>query len=238
MAFDPIVLPSDTKPTVKLFHADPYLRGAQAEVVHVEGPYVVLDGSLFYGESGGQEWDEGLIGGLSVTDVQHQGGAPLIEPPIQAGTTLVHRLAEAAPFTVGQRVDMTIDWSRRYANMRQHSACHFMYAALQTLWGGAPWALPSRGCHIKPDGARMDFGADLTDEAVAAAEAYANALIAEGRPIEMRAISDDVFEWRYGDLPSIPCGGTHCQSASELQPIRLKRKRKGVGITRVSTSFQ
>lgn len=238
MAFDPIRLPEAGSPTVKLFHADPYLRDAQAKVLHVDGPYVVLDRTLFYGESGGQEWDEGLIEGLAVVDVQHQGGAPLIEPPIQAGTTLVHRLASAAPFAAGQHVTMTIDWPRRYANMRQHSACHFMYAALQTHWGGAPWALPSRGCHIKSDSARMDFGADLTDEAVAAAEAYANALIAEARPIEMRALNDDVFEWRYGDLPPIPCGGTHCKTALELAPIRLKRKRKGVGITRVSTSFQ
>lgn len=229
----PISLPA----TRRLFQSNAYLRQAEAEVIHSQGHFVVLDQTVFYGESGGQEWDEGLIGGLAVVNVQHHGGEALASPPIHARTTIVHQLSEPAPFKIGDRVRLSLDWARRYANMRQHSACHFMYAALQSLWGGPPGTLPSRGCHIRPDAARMDFGADLTDEVVDAAQAYANALIGEGLPIEMVALGGDVFEWRYGGLIPVPCGGTHCQSATELGPIQLKRKRKGVGITRVTTTF-
>lgn len=224
--------------TVRLFHEDPYRRTAEAEVLWTDGCYVVLDRTLFYAESGGQESDHGQIDGLEVEDAQYRGGELLAKPPISVGAFIVHRLATSATFRVGQIVNLEIDWTRRYANMRNHTACHFMYAGLQTMWGGAIGELPSRGCHIHPDGSRMDFGADLSPEAVEAAEDWANEKIREGGVIEMRrnGVHAEIFEWIYPGMSPIECGGTHCRSTAEIGPLSLKRKRKGVGITRVSAT--
>ncbi|OHB26227.1 MAG: hypothetical protein A2790_19860 [Phenylobacterium sp. RIFCSPHIGHO2_01_FULL_69_31] len=237
-AFDELSCPA-LPATKRLFHDDPYLRVAEAEVLWAHGPFVVLDQTLFYAESGGQEPDHGFINGLAVEDAQYRGGRLLEKPPISVGAFIVHRLAAPTPFRAGETVSMQIDWARRYANMRNHTACHFMYAGLQTLWGGEVGELPSRGCHIHPEGSRMDFGADLTPEAVEAAEGWANAKIREGGSIEMRrnGVHAEIFEWIYPDMAPIECGGTHCRNAGELGTMTLKRKRKGIGITRVTATL-
>lgn len=230
--------------TRKLYQADPNRRECEARVLLCDEDYVVLDRSVFYGESGGQAADHGMIGGIRVVDVQHRGGVAL---PLsgqhaapQVNTVLFHTLAQPAPFRPGDCLAMEIDWSRRYALMRQHSACHFMYHAVQTVLSRAGFCeVATKGCSITPDRNRMDFAANIHADQVAEAEAEANALIALGLPIRMESqtVSDDVYYWRYGDDVVIPCGGTHVGSATELGPLRLKRSKKGAGLTRVEAVF-
>lgn len=233
--------------TRKLFHKAPYLTEARAEVLVVDGAMVVLDQSIFYGESGGQAPDYGAIDGLRVVDVQHRGGKPLFSDrtrfpieDIRLETVLVHELAEPAPFKPGDTVDLKIDWERRYANMRQHSACHFMYHAVQKVMTDAAAGVASKGCSITPTYNRMDFFANLPGERLADAEAYANTLISEGRDIVMEPepLTNEVYYWRYGDEIVIPCGGTHVRSATELGPISLRRKKKGSNLTRITAEFR
>ncbi|WP_417323366.1 hypothetical protein [Erythrobacter aureus] len=237
------VLPS----TEKLFHKNPCQRACEAEVLMVKGDCIVLDRSVFYGESGGQVPDHGVIGGINVVDVQHRGGRPLKLagtlrplPNFQVDTILVHRLAEPARLQPGDRVELEIDWQRRYELMRQHSACHFMYHAVQTIlcYDGSE-AARSRGCSIAPGRNRMDFLANLDADQIAEAEVKANQLISLGLPIRMQPepASGEVYYWRYGEDIIIPCGGTHVASAVELSPLRLKRFKKGAGLTRVEAAF-
>jgi alanyl-tRNA synthetase len=245
MAFPRLAFPEILPKTLKLFHTDPYLREAEAAVIHVDREYVVLDRTVFYAESGGQEWDEGTIDGLRVVDVQDQSGHPLSVkaprvplPSINVDTVIVHRLAEPCPFKQGQRVALELDWPRRYANMRNHSAVHFVLHAVHESQREAD--LLVKGCHIHRAGSRIDFSADLPGAILPAVEAAANGLIAKCLPIRMEAepASDEVYYWTYdGGRIVIPCGGTHVRSAGELGPLKLRRSKKGTNLTRVSAAF-
>src|SRR4051794_31530200 len=104
MTFEPRVLKRPAK-TEKLFHRDGSLLHASARVVEVQDNFVVLDRSIFYAESGGQEYDTGSIDGIAVVDVQDQGGRLLnckgtrVEiPAIKIDTVIVHQLAAPPPF--------------------------------------------------------------------------------------------------------------------------------------------
>jgi len=242
MAFECATLSGDLPTTEKLFRIHPYQQQAEAEVLWSDGALIVLDRSLFYPESGGQEWDEGWISGQRVVDVQDKLGRRVTpshaQLPVDVDTVVVHRLAAPAAFRPGQKVEMRLDWPRRYANMRNHSACHFMFAAVQALFPSGT-EVPSRGCHIHPDGSRMDFAVNLTTEQTYEAEVRANELIARGLQINMLADDDSVgiYNWSYNGL-RISCGGTHVRSAGELSSIALKRTKKGAALTRIAASLR
>ncbi len=246
MAFDRLASASSLPSTEKLFHRDAYLRECDATVIHVEGEFVVLDRTIFYAESGGQEWDEGTIEGIRVIDVQDQNGRliyanhPLVTvPSVKVDTVIVHRLEKPALFRPGEKVHLSLDWSRRYANMRQHSASHFLYAAARELFASQNIDAITKGCHIRPDGHRFDFSDDPGPAASAVIEARANELIGTGLPIVLspEPMSEEIKYWRYGDTIIIPCGGTHVRSAGELGPIRVRRAKKGKNVTRLSGQF-
>jgi len=246
MAFERLAFPTRFPPTEKLFHADPLQRTATAVVLHVDREFVVLDRSIFYAESGGQEWDEGTMSGIKVVDVQDQSGRPLFVrgtrvplPTVNVETVIVHRLERPAPFQLGDVVELGLDWGRRFQNMRQHSACHFMFHAIQQTYGcGEP--IQVKGCHIHPLGARLDFYGELDGFLLPEAEALANNLIAANGIIRMEPepASKEVFYWEYEGVAPIPCGGTHVTSASELAPLRLRRSKKGKGITRITLTME
>ena len=59
--------------TVKLFWTKPYRTICEANVVSEEGADIVLDQTVFYAESGGQESDHGMIGGYTVLKAEKRG---------------------------------------------------------------------------------------------------------------------------------------------------------------------
>jgi alanyl-tRNA synthetase len=245
MAFDRLKCPAGLPGTRKRFADDAMARRGEATVLHVDGEYVVLDATLFYPESGGQEWDEGEIDGCRVVDVQDQGGrlaylerAGVRVPAVKVDTVIVHRLAAPAPFDTGTHVACVLDWERRYALMRSHSAGHFLFYALRKVYSSPGEDLFLKGCHIDRKGFRFDFAADLAADRLSEAQGLANDLIAQGRDIVMEPDPNcyEVFYWRYGDIV-IPCGGTHVRSARELAPITVRRQKKGAGVTRFYGEF-
>jgi alanyl-tRNA synthetase len=228
-------------PTRKLFHVDPYQAECAATVVLVKDDLVVTDETIFYAESGGQVPDQGTIDGLPVIDVQKQGGITLVlrrsdieVPPVAVNTFVVHRLGRPAPFRVGQRVSMALDWPRRYLHMRYHSASHFLYHAVRRLCRTEQGDPVTRGCYIHSESARFDYFDPVPGEAIARIDHMANELIELGAPIRMEKepAADDLFYWTYGDIV-IPCGGTHVRTAGEVGPITVKRTAKGRNNTRV-----
>ena len=91
---------------------------------------------------------------------------------------------------VDQEVQGVLDWERRHAIMRYHSALHVLVGTVYHLYGAKV-----TGVAIYPDRARMDFTLeDLGKEKIAAIEAETNRVIQEDRRILTRWMSREEFE--------------------------------------------
>ena len=167
--------------TELLYLDDSYLREFTSSVVARTSQAVALDRTAFYPGEGGQPPDLGWLrwpgGGARVVGMKKEEDFTwhLLEGPVPAE---------------GQEVGGALDWERRYAIMRHHSALHVLVGTVYHLYS----ALVT-GVAIYPDRARMDFSLeDLSRERVAAIEAEANRVIQESRRILARWISREEFE--------------------------------------------
>jgi misacylated tRNA(Ala) deacylase len=164
-----------------LYLHDSYLREFDAVATAVEGQAVALDRTAFYPGGGGQPADAGIL--------TWPGAQARVNEMRRDGSTVWH-VVEGAPPAVGAAVRGIVDWDRRYAIMRHHSALHVLVGAVYKLFN----ALVTGGA-IYPDRARMDFSLDdLSRERVAAIEAEANRVIAEGHRVLVRSVSREEFE--------------------------------------------
>ena len=105
--------------TELLYLDDSYLRSFGATIVEVADGALVLDRSAFYATGGGQPHDTGTLTSAgqrwSVVNVTRHGGDTLCQ--LEPAATLP---------VVGARVSGAIDWDRRYALMRTHTALHVL----------------------------------------------------------------------------------------------------------------
>jgi misacylated tRNA(Ala) deacylase len=132
--------------TRKLYWEEPYNRKFTGRVVSVEGPKVVLEGTLFYPRGGGVSSDTGLLGGVKVMET------------VKDGDDIVHVLASTPEFSVHSEVEGEIDWERRHRLMRMHTAGHL----LSTLFYSKANCLIT-GNQIDVDRSRMDFSLESFD---------------------------------------------------------------------------
>lgn len=167
--------------TELLYLHDSYLKEFDAVVTAVDGQAIAVDPSAFYPGGGGQLADTGAV--------RWAGGRARAIEIRRQGDEIWHVLDAAAP-PVGAAVRGEIDWDRRYAIMRHHSALHVLVGVVYKQFN----ALVTGGA-IYPDRARMDFSLeDLNKERVSAIEAEANRVIAERRRILVRFVSREEFE--------------------------------------------
>src|SRR5215211_8509955 len=107
----------DPLPERELFLKDSYTKEFEARVVKLDGREVILDRTAFYPGGGGQPPDKGSLGigpiGATVVDVRREGGV------------IVHVTNRAIPDTV-RDLKGTLEWERRYAHMRYHTALHVL----------------------------------------------------------------------------------------------------------------
>lgn len=167
-----------------LFQSDAYVREFDARVLAVnpELQGVVLDRTAFYPGGGGQPADHGTLSSESWS-------AQVIGSK-RDGADLVH-LIEPDDQLPGSGSDIhgAIDWRRRYALMRMHTALHILCGVVFRDYG----ALVTGG-NMEPDHARMDFemdSADFTPERVEEIGIRANAEIAAARDIRVAFHSRD-----------------------------------------------
>ena len=220
--------------TELLFRDDAYLRSATARVTAVTPQGVELDRTIFYAQSGGQAGDTGHLVRAS--------GERLAVADTRKGEALdsvVHILApgSAAP-EVGETLALEIDWARRYALMRLHTALHVMSCVV---------VAPVTGGNIGADKARLDFDIDMSLLDAARITSETNALIGRGIETETVWISDAELDARPElvktmsvqpprgtgrvrllRIPGIdlqPCGGTHVRNIAEIGGIRVLRIR-------------
>jgi misacylated tRNA(Ala) deacylase len=159
--------------TEDLFLKDPYEKKFEARVVKLEGREVVLDRSAFYPGGGGQPADKGSLGigpvKANVVDARRE------------GTNIVHVLDKAIPDTV-RDLNGTLDWERRYAHMRYHTALHVLSGVIWRYFGAKV-----TGGQMRADRARMDFSfpGEWTADVVGEIERLTNEALAEERPVRV-----------------------------------------------------
>jgi misacylated tRNA(Ala) deacylase len=107
--------------TELLFLHDAYAREVDATVTAVDGDRVALDRTIFYATGGGQPHDTGTLAGVPVLDVRKE------------GDQVWHTLGGAVP-AVGAQVHGEIDWDRRHALMRTHTALHVLCGVIWHEW--------------------------------------------------------------------------------------------------------
>ncbi|MBV9041010.1 MAG: alanyl-tRNA editing protein [Acidimicrobiia bacterium] len=227
--------------TELLYLNDAYLRTFTAGVAEVdaESNRVVLDQTAFYPTGGGQPHDTGTLGGRAVVDVRKE------------GESVWHTLEGDLP-AVGEQVEGEVDWERRHALMRTHTALHVLCGVIWNEWGKAV-----TGGNMDPLSARMDFEFDPLPEGFGPrVEELVNAELAADRKIEVsflprdtavadedlirtkvNMIPDSVREIRVVDIVGLDKqadGGTHVASTSEVGRIRvIKTESKGKGNKRI-----
>ena len=154
-------------PTELLFLRDAYLTEFDATVTAVDDHRVALDRTAFYPTGGGQPHDAGALGG--------GGGGGRAQGD---GDAIWHTLADGdrCP-TVGDEVHGDVDWERRHALMRTHTALHVLCGVIWNEWGS-----PVTGGNMEPLSARMDFEFDPLPEGFGPRDRGAGQRRAGGRP--------------------------------------------------------
>lgn len=166
--------------TELLYLHDSYLRETGAVVRDAREAAVVLDRTVFYPGGGGQPGDVGTL--------RWDGGDRRVAEMRRDGESVWHVLDGPSP-PPGTAVRAALDWDRRYAIMRYHSALHVLVGAVYRLFSAKV-----TGGAIYPDRARMDFSLeDLNKDRVGEIERETNRVLAEDRPITVRFVTREEF---------------------------------------------
>lgn len=218
-----------------LYYTDAYLQEFDATVSAVEGDKIALDRTAFYPSGGGQPNDEGW---LTIDGVRLRVGKVKKEGAIVWHT--VEGADGAIPeITAGQSVHGELDWARRYALMRTHTAMHILCGV---VW--RDYQASVTGGNMDPGAGRMDFEfAAMSRELVTEIEAKCNAEIAAARPVrsqilpreeafqipdlirtKINLLPEGISEIRTIELVGLDLqadGGTHVRNTSEVGRMRV-----------------
>jgi len=217
-----------------------------AKIISVEEEYVVLDKTLFYPLGGGQECDTGFIETPSCS-------AAVID--VKGQKDIQHFVGGDHGFEVGDNVTGNIDWDRRYAHMRMHTAQHLVSALVYEMFDGARTV----GNQIHHSKSRIDFNPIQLDETKIdeIKEAF-EVVVSQKHPITTSTMTREEINkimpserTNMNLLPKFihnlrtvkigntidlcPCAGTHVRNVDELGDfIPLSKKSKGKGTQRLS----
>ncbi len=220
--------------TELLFRDDAYMKTASAQVVALHDTGIELDRTIFYPLGGGQLGDSGTL--------LRANGERIVIADTRKGNAIdsvLHIPAPGMPLPEpGEKLTLELDWERRYAMMRLHTALHVLSCVV---------VAPVTGGSISPDKARLDFDIDMSLLDAAKIEQEANALIARAVRTETVWITDEELDARPElvktmsvqpprgagrvrllSIPGIdlqPCGGTHVGNIAEIGGIRVLKIR-------------
>ncbi|WP_315777641.1 MULTISPECIES: alanine--tRNA ligase [unclassified Bradyrhizobium] len=218
--------------------------GAEVESLKAgESGVIVLNQTPFYGESGGQVGDTGLMTGdgvrVRITDTQKK-----------AGDLFAHiGTVEQGTLKLGSALQLDVDHSRRSAIRANHSATHILHEALRQVLGDH---IAQRGSLVSPDRLRFDFvhPKPISPEELARVEDIANDVVLENAEVTTRLMGLDdareagaraLFGEKYGDEVRVVsmgdaareqgsnamgwsvelCGGTHVRRTGDIGLIAV-----------------
>jgi len=225
-------------PGEQLCYTDAYARSARARVRHVEvsdATLVVLDRTVLYPGGGGQPSDRGLLRRTS------DGRTWTVRGARKAGGEIVHELEPDGgdPPAVGDTLEVDLDWTRRFALMRTHTALHALCGVVWRDHG----ALVTGG-NMEPGFGRMDFEFEtMSGDLVDSIEAAVNVELAASRDVRLAVLPraeafaiPDLIRTKINLLPEgieqirtieivgldlQADGGTHVANTREVGQIRV-----------------
>jgi len=221
--------------TSRIYYTEPYRTEFDATVVAVDTvdgrTHVTLDQTAFYPTSGGQPFDTGTLGGAAVSEVIDREDG-----------TIAHVTSGA--LKVGEVVQGTIDWARRFDHMQQHTGQHLLSAAFDRLFG-----VRTESFHMGMLSATIDLAREVSAKEVAKAEDEANRMVWADCPVAIRfATAEEAAKMplrkesiRTGPLRLIEvegfdlsaCGGTHVARTGGIGVIAIGGWEKFRGGARV-----
>jgi misacylated tRNA(Ala) deacylase len=231
----------------RLFRDDAYLKSCTARVVALSARGIELDRTVFTPRGGGQPGDTGGLrraDGVEVRIVDARQG--------EGAATVVHVPEPGAPaLAVGDLVTAELDWERRYAHMRIHTALHVLSCVV---------AAPVTGGNIAADKGRLDFDIDMSRLDAERIERELNALLERDGVTETVWIIDAELDaqpelvktmsvqpprgagrvrlLKISGIDLQPCGGTHVRHLAEIGRIKVLRLRsEGKRNKRVEIGF-
>lgn len=203
---------------------------------------VVVNQTPFYGESGGQMGDTGVISGdgfsIEISDTQKK-----------ADGLFVH-LGRVANGTVktGATVELKVDHARRSRLRANHSATHLIHEALREVLGTH---VAQKGSLVAPERLRFDISHNkpISPDELEEVERMANEIVVQNGPVITRLMSVDdaiaegamaLFGEKYGDEVRVVsmgtglhgakanrpysvelCGGTHVRATGDIGLVRI-----------------
>jgi alanyl-tRNA synthetase len=219
--------------TEQLYYSDVYMKEFNAKVQKIiSGVYVVLEGTCFYPEGGGQPNDLGwIVSGderNEVVDVQ------------KIGKVIFHKLKSPAIFKEGTTVRGILDWDRRYQLMKSHTVTHLINGAARRILGEHVW---QSGTQKGIETSRLDIShyRRLSPEEIHKIETLANQAIGASMPVTTKWYPRNEAEKLYGfrlyqggavpgkdirvvktgDWDVEACAGTHLGNTSEVGFVKI-----------------
>ena len=220
------------------------IDGEEAEVLTEGEATVLFDQTPFYGESGGQVGDTGVI-------TADRASLTVLDTKVSDGRYLHAVRLEDGALKVGDEALLLVDAERRNAIRRHHSAVHLLQAALKTVLGDH---VEQAGSYVDEDRARFDFKhfQAMTAEEIERVQALVNEKILQGLPVETvittveeakkegamalfgEKYGDKVRMVKMGDFSTELCGGTHLSNTAKAGLfVILSEQGVAAGIRRI-----
>lgn len=226
-----------------LYMDDSYLKEFDAEVKEANGKFVVLSNTAFYPNSGGQPHDTGLM----ITEAGEEFKVVYVG---KFSGSISHEVDKEGLKT-GDKVHCRLDWDRRYALMRNHTAAHVLSEMVHKETG----ALIS-GNQLDIDESRIDFSLENYDvEKIKGCIAKSNEIIEKDLPVRAyilprenamqipqvtklaKGLPESIRDIRILEIEGYDRqadGGTHVKTLKEIGRIEfLKAENKGKSNRRV-----
>ena len=205
---------------------------------------VVLNQTPFYGESGGQVGDRGVIKGVK------DGKTMKVVDTVKENGLIVH-IVDSLLDDMQQEMEAQVDVERRRLTAANHSATHLLQEALREVLGSH---VEQKGSLVSADSLRFDFShfQRVTEEEIEKVERLVNAKIRRNVPLEERRDTPieearkmgamALFGEKYGDKVRVVkfgesvefCGGTHVQATGEIGMFKIMSESSvSAGVRRI-----
>lgn len=246
-----------------LFYKDFYQKDFDAEVLGVELKdeklNIILNQTVFYPEGGGQPSDMGVLKTndkkYDIVYVEKINNIVLHQVKSDEGTDLKTLEAELNSL-VGKEIKGEIDWERRIALARHHTATHLIVAAAKKVLGKHIWqAGAQKG--IKQSRIDLSHYKRISQEELNKIEKIANSYVMDNVELDINWLSRDEADRKYGltlyqggvvpgnnirvvKIPGIDvqaCAGTHVPKTGDVGMIKVnKTERVQDGVERIEFS--